>query len=178
MQRGGLKAEPLPLPPMPTPQQSEMCPPPAEQREGTSPGSGLAAAETTLPGVDSKALLAEALLQRNEAEKQKYVSTGSGAPRWHLGVPGVSGCPLLFLFPPTPPSLPGLNEGTHGVSICPSVPSSRRLWCMMCGCAWANRVNPGRWANLIKRPFNFEARGFPGSAFSGASLLFLNTPRP
>uniref|UniRef100_A0A8B9SWD2 Homeobox protein cut-like n=1 Tax=Anas platyrhynchos TaxID=8839 RepID=A0A8B9SWD2_ANAPL len=46
-------------------------PPPAEQREGTSPGSGLAAAETTLPGVDSKALLAEALLQRNEAEKQK-----------------------------------------------------------------------------------------------------------
>ncbi|XP_038043367.1 homeobox protein cut-like 2 isoform X1 [Anas platyrhynchos] len=42
-----------------------------EQREGTSPGSGLAAAETTLPGVDSKALLAEALLQRNEAEKQK-----------------------------------------------------------------------------------------------------------
>ncbi|XP_066834931.1 homeobox protein cut-like 2 isoform X2 [Anser cygnoides] len=42
-----------------------------EQREGTSPAAGLAAAETTLPGVDSKALLAEAWLQRNEAEKQK-----------------------------------------------------------------------------------------------------------
>ncbi|XP_040433060.1 homeobox protein cut-like 2 isoform X1 [Cygnus olor] len=42
-----------------------------EQREGTSPVAGLAAAETTLPGVDSKALLAEAWLQRNEAEKQK-----------------------------------------------------------------------------------------------------------
>ncbi|NXK55635.1 CUX2 protein, partial [Chauna torquata] len=42
-----------------------------EQREGTLPAAGLAAAETTLPGVDSKALLAETLLQRNEAEKQK-----------------------------------------------------------------------------------------------------------
>ncbi|NXC42414.1 CUX2 protein, partial [Penelope pileata] len=42
-----------------------------EQREGTLPVAGLAAANTTLPGVDSKALLAETFLQRNEAEKQK-----------------------------------------------------------------------------------------------------------
>lgn len=108
---------PFLCPPCPPHSSLKCVPPPAEQREGTSPGSGLAAAETTLPGVDSKALLAEALLQRNEAEKQKYVSTGNGAPRWHLGVPGVSGCPHPCLFPPTPPSLPGLSKGTHGVHL-------------------------------------------------------------
>ncbi|XP_052547088.1 homeobox protein cut-like 2 isoform X2 [Tympanuchus pallidicinctus] len=42
-----------------------------EQREGSLPAAGLTAAETTLPDIDSKALLAETLLQRNEAEKQK-----------------------------------------------------------------------------------------------------------
>ncbi|NXL85098.1 CUX2 protein, partial [Alectura lathami] len=42
-----------------------------EQREGTVPAARLTAAETTLPGIDSKALLAETLLQRNEAEEQK-----------------------------------------------------------------------------------------------------------
>uniref|UniRef100_A0A803YNS1 Homeobox protein cut-like n=1 Tax=Meleagris gallopavo TaxID=9103 RepID=A0A803YNS1_MELGA len=42
-----------------------------EQREGPLPAAGLTAAETTLPDIDSKALLAETLLQRNEAEKQK-----------------------------------------------------------------------------------------------------------
>ncbi|NXJ09091.1 CUX2 protein, partial [Odontophorus gujanensis] len=42
-----------------------------EQREGTLPAAELTAAETTLPDIDSKALLAETLLQRNEAEKQK-----------------------------------------------------------------------------------------------------------
>ncbi|OXB64152.1 hypothetical protein ASZ78_002082 [Callipepla squamata] len=41
-----------------------------EQREGTLPAAELTAAETTLPDIDSKALLAETLLQRNEAEKQ------------------------------------------------------------------------------------------------------------
>lgn len=50
--------------------------PPAEQREGPLPAAGLTAAETTLPDIDSKALLAETLLQRNEAEKQKYVDIG------------------------------------------------------------------------------------------------------
>ncbi|XP_042661488.1 homeobox protein cut-like 2 isoform X5 [Tyto alba] len=43
-----------------------------ERREGTSPAAGLAApAEPLLSGIDGKALCAETLLQRNEAEKQK-----------------------------------------------------------------------------------------------------------
>ncbi|KAM6051992.1 homeobox protein cut-like 2 isoform 1-T1 [Chlamydotis macqueenii] len=43
-----------------------------ERREGTSPAAGLvAAAEPPLSSVDGKALCAETLLQRNEAEKQK-----------------------------------------------------------------------------------------------------------
>ncbi|XP_054700431.1 homeobox protein cut-like 2 isoform X3 [Grus americana] len=43
-----------------------------ERREGTSPAAGLtAAAEPPLSGVDGKALCAETLQQRNEAEKQK-----------------------------------------------------------------------------------------------------------
>ncbi|XP_072736175.1 homeobox protein cut-like 2 isoform X1 [Ciconia boyciana] len=43
-----------------------------ERREGTSPVAGLAAAaEPPLSGIDGKALCAETLLQRNEAEKQK-----------------------------------------------------------------------------------------------------------
>ncbi|NXL44366.1 CUX2 protein, partial [Podilymbus podiceps] len=43
-----------------------------ERREGTSPGARLAAAtEPLLSGIDGKALCAETLLQRNEAEKQK-----------------------------------------------------------------------------------------------------------
>ncbi|XP_074177230.1 homeobox protein cut-like 2 isoform X2 [Rhinolophus sinicus] len=44
---------------------------PKEQREGTSP-AGLTLTEgSRLPGIPSKALLTETLLQRNEAEKQK-----------------------------------------------------------------------------------------------------------
>ncbi|PKU33865.1 homeobox protein cut-like 2 isoform x2 [Limosa lapponica baueri] len=43
-----------------------------ERREGTSPAAGLtAAAEPPLSGIEGKALCAETLLQRNEAEKQK-----------------------------------------------------------------------------------------------------------
>ncbi|XP_075625585.1 homeobox protein cut-like 2 isoform X2 [Balearica regulorum gibbericeps] len=43
-----------------------------ERREGTSPAAGLTAAvEPPLSGVDGKALCAETLQQRNEAEKQK-----------------------------------------------------------------------------------------------------------
>ncbi|NWU52417.1 CUX2 protein, partial [Dromas ardeola] len=43
-----------------------------ERREGTSPAAGLTAvAEPPLSGIDGKALCAETLLQRNEAEKQK-----------------------------------------------------------------------------------------------------------
>ncbi|NXJ81416.1 CUX2 protein, partial [Trogon melanurus] len=43
-----------------------------ERREGTSPAAGLAAAaEPPLSGIEGKAACAEALLQRNEAEKQK-----------------------------------------------------------------------------------------------------------
>ncbi|XP_010163429.1 LOW QUALITY PROTEIN: homeobox protein cut-like 2, partial [Antrostomus carolinensis] len=43
-----------------------------ERKEGTSPAAGLtAAAEPPLSGIAGKALCAETLLQRNEAEKQK-----------------------------------------------------------------------------------------------------------
>ncbi|XP_014820222.1 PREDICTED: homeobox protein cut-like 2 isoform X1 [Calidris pugnax] len=43
-----------------------------ERREGTSPAAGLTAApEPPLSGIEGKALCAETLLQRNEAEKQK-----------------------------------------------------------------------------------------------------------
>ncbi|KAG8146016.1 hypothetical protein E2320_012442 [Naja naja] len=48
---------------------------PKEQKDGTLPG-GLAASETKLAGLNSKALLTDSLLQRNEVEKQKYVSMG------------------------------------------------------------------------------------------------------
>lgn len=62
-----------------------ISPPPlltTEQREG-APLAGLAVPEgAKLPTVNSKALLAEALLQRNEAEKQKYVLGNN----WGLGI--------------------------------------------------------------------------------------------
>lgn len=119
---GGLGARLHPLacgprrPPLLSPARlCETCPPP-ERREGTSLAAGLAAAaEPPLSGVDGKALCAETLLQRNEAEKQKYVSTGDGASHPAAGV--VLGCwgdtvalsPLLHsgrlsVLPP-PPSL-------------------------------------------------------------------------
>ncbi|KAF5929301.1 hypothetical protein HPG69_019322 [Diceros bicornis minor] len=44
---------------------------PKEQREGTSPAGPTLTEGSRLPGVPSKALLTETLLQRNEAEKQK-----------------------------------------------------------------------------------------------------------
>ncbi|XP_014642722.1 PREDICTED: homeobox protein cut-like 2, partial [Ceratotherium simum simum] len=44
---------------------------PKEQREGTSPARPTLTEGSRLPGVPSKALLTETLLQRNEAEKQK-----------------------------------------------------------------------------------------------------------
>ncbi|ETE71612.1 Homeobox protein cut-like 2, partial [Ophiophagus hannah] len=50
-------------------------PSPAEQKDGTLPG-GLAASEAKLAGLNSKVLLTDSLLQRNEVEKQKYVSMG------------------------------------------------------------------------------------------------------
>ncbi|XP_030886518.1 homeobox protein cut-like 2 [Leptonychotes weddellii] len=43
----------------------------AEQREGTSPAGPTLTEGSRLPGIPSKALLTETLLQRNEAEKQK-----------------------------------------------------------------------------------------------------------
>lgn len=42
-----------------------------EQREGTSPAGPTLTEGGRLPGIPSKALLSETLLQRNEAEKQK-----------------------------------------------------------------------------------------------------------
>lgn len=87
--------------------------PPAERREGTSPVAGLAAAaEPPLSGVDGKALCAETSLQRNEAEKQKYVSTGDGALHPSAGV--VSGCWGDRRLCP---------HSWAGVSICPSLSS-------------------------------------------------------
>nr|XP_031526052.1 homeobox protein cut-like 2 [Vicugna pacos] len=44
---------------------------PKEQREGTSPAGPTLTEGSRLPGIPSKALLTETLLQRNEAEKQK-----------------------------------------------------------------------------------------------------------
>uniref|UniRef100_A0A4X1U3D3 Homeobox protein cut-like n=1 Tax=Sus scrofa TaxID=9823 RepID=A0A4X1U3D3_PIG len=44
---------------------------PKEQREGTSPAGPTLTEGSHLPGIPSKALLTETLLQRNEAEKQK-----------------------------------------------------------------------------------------------------------
>ncbi|XP_045702176.1 homeobox protein cut-like 2 isoform X2 [Phyllostomus hastatus] len=44
---------------------------PKEQREGTSPAGPTLTERGRLPGIPSKALLTETLLQRNEAEKQK-----------------------------------------------------------------------------------------------------------
>lgn len=44
---------------------------PPEQREGTSPAGPTLTEGSHLPGIPSKALLTETLLQRNEAEKQK-----------------------------------------------------------------------------------------------------------
>ncbi|XP_057603159.1 homeobox protein cut-like 2 [Hippopotamus amphibius kiboko] len=44
---------------------------PKEQREGTSPARPTLTEGSRLPGIPSKALLTETLLQRNEAEKQK-----------------------------------------------------------------------------------------------------------
>ncbi|VCX42979.1 unnamed protein product, partial [Gulo gulo] len=44
---------------------------PKEQREGTSPAGPTLTEGNRLPGIPSKALLTETLLQRNEAEKQK-----------------------------------------------------------------------------------------------------------
>ena len=93
-------------PPLLSPTQlCEMCPP-AERREGTSPAAGLvAAAEPPLSGIDSKALCAETLLQRNEAEKQKYVSTQDGV---------ISGCCRnMWLCP----------RSCTGLSVCPSLSS-------------------------------------------------------
>lgn len=79
-----------------------LCPP-AEHREGTSPAAGLAA-EPLRSSIDSKALCAETSLQRNEAEKQKYVSTGDILGCWghtRLCPPSwtrLSVCPSLCSF--------------------------------------------------------------------------------
>uniref|UniRef100_A0A8C6FU81 Homeobox protein cut-like n=1 Tax=Moschus moschiferus TaxID=68415 RepID=A0A8C6FU81_MOSMO len=48
-----------------------------EQREGTSPAGPTLTEASRLPGIPSKALLTETLLQRNEAEKQNSTSLGT-----------------------------------------------------------------------------------------------------
>ena len=69
---------------------------PSEQREGTSPAGPTLTEASRLPGIPSKALLTETLLQRNEAEKQKWVGKDGQAPAappvWVRG-PGKSPLP-------------------------------------------------------------------------------------
>lgn len=104
---------PLLLSPM---QLYETCPP-AERREGTS----LAVAEPPQPGTDGKAPCTETLLQSNEAEQQKYVSTGDGVILGSCGVAWVlllhgDVCPSFLLLLPFAPPLrthPIQKPGTH-----------------------------------------------------------------